>query len=129
LRDWDIYFMEPKIRALRTAKLTAIFAVLFCIQNCAGAVKVTEADAKRSATEKPAPAISPLARQMKLSGRIELEVTIGAAGSVDTVKPLAGNPLLVECGVTAVRKWKFTPFLDHGSATAAVTTLTFEFRQ
>jgi outer membrane biosynthesis protein TonB len=118
-----------KIRALRTAELIAIFAGLFFIQNCAGAVKVTEADAKRAAIEKPAPAISPLARQMKLSGTIELEVTIGAAGSVETVKPLSGNPLLVECGVTAVRKWKFTPFLDHGSATAAITTLTFEFRQ
>jgi outer membrane biosynthesis protein TonB len=114
---------------LRSAGLTALLAGLFLIQNCAGALKVTEAEAKRSAIEKPAPAISPLARQMKLSGRIELEVTIGAAGAVETVKPLTGNPLLVECGVMAVRKWKFTPFLDRGSATAAITTLTFEFRQ
>jgi hypothetical protein len=114
---------------LRAAAFLSVFAGLFCIQSCAAAMKVMEAEAKHSAIEKPPPTISSLARQMKISGRIELEVTIGVTGVVEVVKPLAGNPLLVESGVAAVRKWKFKPFLDSGSATIAITTLTFEFRQ
>jgi protein TonB len=116
-------------RVSLTATLAAVFAGLFFIQTCAGALRVAEAEAKRSAIEKPAPAISALARQMKISGTIELEVTIGVAGAVEAVKPRTGNPLLVESGVAAVRKWKFKPFVDNGSATTAITILTFEFRQ
>jgi outer membrane biosynthesis protein TonB len=113
----------------RAVALSSVLAGLFFIQTCSGAVTITEAEAKRSAIEKPAPTISPLARQMKVSGRIELEVTIGIGGAVQAVKPLAGNPLLVESSVAAVRKWKFTPFVEGGSATTAITTLTFEFKQ
>jgi TonB family protein len=114
--------IRPVARAL-------LLVALFFIQTCAGAVRVTEAEAKRSAIERPAPTISSLARQMKISGRIELEVTIGTGGAVESVKPLAGNPLLVESGVSAVRKWRFTPFSANGSPTTAVAVLTFEFKQ
>ncbi len=70
-----------------------------------------------------------MARQLKLSGRVELQVTIGTSGLVESVRPLAGNPLLVECGVAAVKRWKFTPFMQDGVPASAVTTLSFEFKQ
>jgi protein TonB len=109
--------------------MAAVCAGFILLQTCGAAVKVPEAEAKRAAIEKPAPAISALAQQLKISGRIELEVTIAATGSVEAVKPLTGNPLLMESAMTAVKKWRFRPFLENGAATSAVTTLTFEFKQ
>lgn len=109
--------------------LLAITFALLLIQRSAAAITVGEAEAKRSAIVKPTPSISPIARQLKLSGSIELEVNITEAGAVETVTPLAGNPLLIESGVAAVKKWRFKPFVNSGSASRAVTKLTFEFKQ
>ncbi len=85
-------------------------------------------DALKNATTKPAPEYSVVARQMKVAGKVELEVTIDADGTVENVKPLTGNPLLTNSAVSAVKRWKFTPFTSNGQATKAVATLVFDFK-
>jgi TonB family protein len=97
---------------------------------CAEVLRIPEARAKRAAISKPAPAISPMARNLKISGHVEVEVSIDPSGSVSDVKPLVGPPVLSVGVVYAVRKWKFTPFTDgNGTASAAITTLGFDFKQ
>jgi len=92
-------------------------------------LQVTEAQAKHAAIDKPAPSISPMARQMKLSGKVELAVVIDEKGAVSDVKVTTGNPILASSATGAVRKWKFTPFTEGGAPAKATTTLTFEFKQ
>ena len=97
--------------------------------TCNGEVKVSEAEAKRAAVVKPMPVVSPVARQLKLSGHVELEVHISEAGGVESVKPVVGNPVLVGDATLAVKKWKFAPFTADGAPTKAVTAISFDFKQ
>src|ERR1700759_3741147 len=82
---------------------------------------VSESAAKHAAIDKPAPGISQLARQMKVSGKVEVTVVINEQGSVKAVKIVSGNALLAEGVVIAVRQWKFHPFVEDGTATAVAT--------
>jgi TonB family protein len=40
---------------------------------------------------------------------VRLEIVISPKGSVDSVSPIGGNPVLVEAASAAVRKWKYVP--------------------
>jgi protein TonB len=92
-------------------------------------VTVSEGEAKHAAIEKPAPTISSLARQMKVSGRVEVLVKISEEGSVSKAKVLSGNPLLAESVLIAVKSWKFRPFRRNGADVPAMATLSFEFKR
>jgi protein TonB len=92
-------------------------------------VRVTEADAKRAATKKTPPEYTDAARQMKASGKVELEVTISPSGAVEDVKIISGNPFLTRPCAKAVKEWAFTPFKENGQPVKAIAPLSFEFRQ
>jgi protein TonB len=92
-------------------------------------LRVPELQAKHAAIEKPAPDLSVAARQLKISGHVELTVKIDEAGAVSDVKIESGNAVLTAGCVTAVKKWKFKPFTQDGKPVAAITTLTFDFKQ
>ena len=91
-------------------------------------IRVTATDALKNATAKPQPAYSPVARQMKVVGKVDAEAVIDTTGNVETCKAISGNPLLTQSAVSAVQKWKFTPFTADGAPTKAVVTLSFDFR-
>jgi protein TonB len=91
------------------------------------AVRVPEADAKRAAVEKVAPVYPPVARQMKLSGAVQVEAAVSDDGSVAEVKVMSGNPVLAQAVVQAVKKWRFRPFEAGGKPARAVATLSFDF--
>jgi len=90
-------------------------------------LKVNEADARKAATAKTVPDYPPIARQLKLLGRIELEAIVADDGKVETVRPVKGNPVLTQAGVEALKKWKFTPFQEDGKPARAVISISFEF--
>jgi TonB family protein len=93
-------------------------------------LRIPEAQAKHSAVSKPSPTISPMARSLKVSGHVEVEVAIDESGSVTDVKPTQGPPVLSVSVIDAVKKWKFTPFTDpSGAPSKAVATLSFDFKQ
>jgi len=106
----------------------AAIGTLWCVPGWAE-LKVSEADAKKAAIERPAPTLSTIARQLKLSGTVELAVTIDETGAVTDVTVAKGSPVLGAGAVAAVRKWKFEPFMDNGKPTKASTLLVFEFKQ
>ena len=82
----------------------------------------------KAATSKVQPQYPPIARQMKIAGHVEIEAIISTDGSVVTAKALSGNPMLTQPAISAVEKWKFTPFTSNGEPTKAVVTLGFDFR-
>jgi protein TonB len=91
-------------------------------------VRVPTGEALKSALNRPAPEYSAVARQMKVTGHVEVEATVGTDGNVEAVKVLTGNPLLTNSTVNAVKKWKFTPFTDNGAPAKAVALLSFDFK-
>lgn len=44
-----------------------------------------------------------------IGGLVRLDIVISARGVVDTVTPIGGNPVLLECAARAVKKWKYAP--------------------
>jgi len=86
-------------------------------------LRVSMAEALKAAVKRPNPAYSPIAKQMRVAGDVEVEVNITKDGDVENVKVLSGNALLTAPVVKAVKEWKFSPF-----ASEAVTQLKFTFK-
>lgn len=104
-------------------------AMSLMFATLAGAeVRISMSEAMKAATAKTQPAYSPLARQMKVAGKVEVEATVDTSGNVESVKAVSGNPLLTQSAVVAVEKWKFTPFTSDGKAVKAIVTLNFDFK-
>jgi len=111
-------------------KLKSI-AITFCLLALplAADMKVTHQDAVRNALKRTTPEYSPMAKQMRIQGDVEVEVKISDSGDVADVKVVTGNPMLSAPVVKAVKDWKFTPFTEDGKAATAVATLRFTFKQ
>jgi TonB family protein len=62
---------------------------------------------------------------MHLAGVVKLQVTIAADGSVKSVSPLGGNPVLLKAAQEAVSRWKYTPAPEE---TLEVVELRFDAR-
>ncbi len=115
------------ISTARNRKLFSALALcLLCSLSSLPAraeLRVSMAEALKAAVKRPSPAYSPIAKQMRVAGDVEVEVSITKAGDVDNVKVLSGNALLTATVVKTVKDWKFTPF-----ASEAITQLKFTFK-
>jgi TonB family protein len=113
----------------RQFRPVAILAMLLSFGMLASAeIRVGTDDAMKAATKKAAPDYPPVAKQLKIGGRVQVDVTIDADGNVESVRIVTGNSMLTPSVVTAVKKWKFTPFTRDGAATKAVAALDFDFK-
>jgi periplasmic protein TonB len=110
------------------SKIQTVCVALLLAPALFAEVRVNTAEALRAALSKPSPEYSSVARQMKVTGHVEVEATVATDGSVETVKVLTGNPLLTASAVNAVKKWKFTPFTDNGEPAKALAVLSFDFK-
>jgi protein TonB len=90
-------------------------------------LRIPEAAAKKAAIENPAPEYPLVARQLKVSGTVNLEARVTAEGTVESVQVLSGTPILTKPAAEALRKWKFRPFTKEGKPASAIVTLSFEF--
>lgn len=91
-------------------------------------VRVKDTDARKAAVQSPVPDYPVMARQMRVSGRVVVDVYIDPDGKVEKVEPVSGNPMLTSAAVNAVKRWKFSPFQADGKPTRAVAALSFEFK-
>jgi len=64
---------------------------------------------KRKVLSRVDPAYPPMAKQIHLSGRVKIEVTIAADGHVLNTHVVGGSPLLVNAALDALKKWRFEP--------------------
>lgn len=56
-----------------------------------------------------APIYPDMARKMRLSGAVRVQVVVLPNGNVKETKVIGGHPILVTAAVDAVKKWKFDP--------------------
>src|SRR4051812_42634202 len=101
-------------------KKSIFSAVALFTASCLMAeVRIGAADAIKAATSKVPPQYRAVARQMKISGHVEIEAVVETNGSVASVKAVSGNRMLTQPAIAAVEKWKFTPFTTNGENTKA----------
>jgi TonB family protein len=79
--------------------------------------------AKRKVKARVAAEYPILARQMGVTGKVKVEVTITADGKVSTTKVVGGSPVLTTAAVDAVKKWKF-----EAGPKDTVEIIEFEFK-
>jgi TonB family protein len=87
-------------------------AGLRLMQAAALALVVSFAIPARAAEERAvrfrvAPAYPEIAKRMRISGVVHLEVTIDPDGKVTGIKQISGNNMLSIAAEDAVRKWRF----------------------
>ncbi|CAN5492870.1 hypothetical protein BH10ACI2_BH10ACI2_08840 [soil metagenome] len=77
---------------------------------------------------KQAPAVYPqVARTMRASGVVKVEVTVDEKGDVSDVQTASGPSLLQGAAKDAIKKWKFTPFVRNGQPVKATGFVSFNF--
>ncbi len=62
---------------------------------------------KRKVKTRVVPDFPPLAKQMNVTGKVKIEVTISADGRVTSTKVVGGSPLLVGSALDAIKRWRF----------------------
>jgi len=50
-----------------------------------------------------------MAKRMRLVGTVKVTATVSADGSVKSVEPMGGSPVLIMAAQDAVNKWRFVP--------------------
>lgn len=63
----------------------------------------------RKAKSSPPPEYPELAKRMNIRGIARVQLTIAPDGTVQNVKELGGNPVLVDALTRAVTHWKYEP--------------------
>jgi len=69
----------------------------------------TAAEPDRKVVIRVQPAYPTLARQMNVTGTVKIEVVIAANGTIKSLKPIGGHPLLIQSASEALKKWRFAP--------------------
>lgn len=72
----------------------------------------------RAVKSRVPPVYPEIAKRMRISGSVKLDVTVDAAGNVTDVKTVSGSHMLSPAAEDAVRKWKFEP--GDGVATTSI---------
>ena len=67
------------------------------------------AEVPRKAKVKVPPQYPEIAKKMNIAGSVRLEVQITSNGTVKSVRPIGGHPLLVDSAVVAIKQWKYEP--------------------
>jgi TonB family protein len=68
-----------------------------------------ESTSQRKLVNHAAPEYPALARSLKLSGVVRVEVLVAPDGSVKAADLRGGHPLLAQAALNAVRRWRWEP--------------------
>ena len=88
-----------------------------CLLTCTGLLpaqdallRVSESDARRAIVKKVEPEYPAMARQIRLSGQVQVDVVIAESGAVEKVSVIKGNVLLSNSAVSAFKEVEIHPF-------------------
>ena len=100
------WLRQAGVRIFQTAALALVVAM---------AIPASAADT-RAIKSRTAPVYPEIAKRMRISGEVRLEVTVDSEGKVIDVKKISGNSMLSTAAEDAVRKWRF----ETGPGTSTV---------
>ncbi len=89
---------------------------------------VSQGFAQGALVYKVAPEYPPIARAAHVQGSVVLNAIIAKDGTVQQVRVVRGNPLLVSSATDAVKRWRYRPFLLDGQPIEVETTVIVNFR-
>jgi TonB family protein len=93
---------------IRIAVHVLVFTSMVCAQ--VAPTSVSPAEANTHLFERVEPTVPPLAKTLRIGGKVKLQITISTSGKVLAVKTISGHPIVVPSAIEAVKKWKYKPF-------------------
>lgn len=67
------------------------------------------------------------AKAARISGKVELQATIGPDGHIQDLQVVSGEPVLATAALDAVKNWVYKPTLLNGNPVAVVTMIDVNF--
>jgi len=129
---------EPIVPPTLTAVAGSANASAVGIMNSLPSAKPTLTPAKRIVVsqgisqglllQRVNPSYPAVARQAHISGDVLLQAVIGKDGSIQHLKVLHGQPLLVQSALTAVKQWRYRPYLLNGNPVEIETQIMVQFK-
>lgn len=108
-------------RIIRRWVVAGLIAVLAAVAVLRPMPMHGQEEQSRKVKTKVQPTYPELARRMRLTGTVKVEVVVTPSGTPKSVKPIGGNPVLIDAALEAVKKW-------HWEAGTAETTELVQFR-
>jgi TonB family protein len=84
-------------------------------------------DTRQALTRPVRPEYPLLARQMKVQGAVVLSVFIDKDGSIENLQVDSGPAILADAARSAVKQWRFKPYLQNGVPVATQARVTVDF--
>jgi len=123
------YSLLNKHSISKLFQTSVVLALMICFGSQLGLaqMRVEESQAKKNIISKVDPEFPPIAKQLNLSGKVEVDAHVDEAGKVEKVDAVSGNPILAGAAVNATKHWKFQPFEADGKPTKVVVRIAFDF--
>jgi TonB family protein len=93
-----------------------------------GGVRVDPVEQEARRVKEVRPVYPDVARQAGIEGIVSMSVLINKDGTVEKVEVLSGEQALRDAAVTAVRQWRYRPFVLDGTPVPVLTTVNLGFR-
>ncbi len=90
-------------------------------------VSIPTATAMARIAKKVAPGYPAAAKQLNISGSLDVEITVNEEGSVTDAKVLKGNAMFSSSSLAAVKQWKFMPLVQDGVGKGFTSVIVFNF--
>jgi periplasmic protein TonB len=74
------------------------------------------------------PQYPPAARNARVQGAVVMHAIIGTDGTIQQLRVISGNPLLVNAAMDAVKKWRYRPYMLGGTPVVGETDITVNFK-
>jgi TonB family protein len=95
---------------MRTRYVLALSLLLSGLVGLAGtALSQQSSTEARKLVRKVDPVYPPMAKKINLAGTVKVFAIVATDGTVKSVEPLGGSPVLVQAAQDAIRQWKFVP--------------------
>lgn len=90
-------------------------------------VRISQGVTKGLLVHRVEPAYPTLARSARVQGEVVLSAVIDTNGQITNLQLVSGHPMLVPAAITAVREWRYKPYLLNGQPVEVETTITVIF--
>jgi TonB family protein len=110
------------IRTVKTKWKLAATSFLMAMAVALSAANLRAQEGRKALTN-PEPPYPEVAKRLRLSGVVKVQVVIATDGKIKDVKVVGGHPIFVNSVEETLKSWKFAP-----SATETTTTLEFTFK-
>ena len=94
-------------------RMRHVFVLMLCCFTVFGPAATAQSPQSsaelRRIVRKVPPSYPEIAKRMNLAGTVRVLATVAPDGTVKSVQPMGGSPVLIQAAQDAVYKWKFSP--------------------